>query len=64
MICKYFYLKTVLDECLNNSLSYECIESSVSDICKTQEDYLVEMKINSDQLEKILPHIFLFPRFH
>ena len=64
IICKSYYLSKILNECVNNTLSYESVDDSISNILKTQEDYLVRLGINTDDLTNNLPHIFLLPKFH
>ena len=68
IICKRFYLETILNECIDNSLSYDHIVNlTVENICKKQKFFMSEkLKLNIDLVKKddTLPHIFLFPKFH
>ena len=50
----------MLNQRVNNTLSYESVDDSISNILKTQEDYLVRLGINTDDLTNNLPHIFSF----
>ena len=67
IICKEYYMNTLMHECLNNTLSYCKIENiSIDDICTGIKDFMNDMKINvgnGDNTNR-LPHIVLFPKFH
>lgn len=63
IICKHFYISTVLNECMNNTKSYHNItDLSIQDICMKQKEFL-KLSTDSD-IEDKLPHIVLFPKFH
>ena len=65
IVCKQFYLKTLLDECMNNSLSYCSInDTSIDDICGELKDFMKRADIDITQIDNRLPHIVLFPKFH
>ena len=67
IICKRYYLETILNECMTNSISYSHItEFNTHDICKIQKDFMKdELNIDNDLNEDdILPHIVFFPMFH
>ena len=65
IICKRFYLDTLLDECMTNSVSYSKITESTQEICKKQKTFMKEMlNIDSTNKEDVLPHIVFFPKFH
>ena len=63
VICKRFYLETILNECYTNTKSYCDVSDliNISDICKQQKEYL---KLNTSDSDDRLPHIVLFPKFH
>ena len=65
IICKKYYMNTLLHECMNNTLSYCNIENiSIDDICTGINDFMKDLKINVDDGDNRLPHIVLFPKFH
>ena len=66
IICKKYYMNTLMHECMNNTLSYCNIKNiSIDDICTGIKDFMSkDMKINVSNGDNRLPHIVLFPKFH
>ena len=66
IICKRYYLKTILGECMNNTQSYcNVLNMGIDDICNTQKEFLVnKLKVDTSVSKDELPHIILFPKFH
>ena len=65
IICKKYYMNTLMHECMNNTLSYCNIKNiSIDDICTGIKDFMKGMKINVSNGDNRLPHIVLFPKFH
>ena len=66
IICKRFYLDTILNECMTNSISYSHItESNTQEICKIQKTFMKDvLNIDDTNKDDVLPHIVLFPKFH
>ena len=65
IICKKYYMNTLMHECMNNTLSYCNIKNiSIDDICTGIKDFMKDMKINVSNGDNRLPHIVLFPKFH
>ena len=66
IICKRYYIKSILDECLNNTLSYCNVQNmSIENICDKQKEFLTnKLKVDTDEVQNKLPHIVLFPKFH
>ena len=65
IICKKYYMNTLLHECMNNTLSYCNIKNiSIDDICTGIKDFMKGIKINVSNGDNRLPHIVLFPKFH
>ena len=65
IICKRLYLDTLLTECRTNVSSYSTVDISLNDILDKQKDFL-KSNINAkvENLDMMLPHIILFPKFH
>ena len=64
VICKKYYIETIINECRFNIKSYNNISTlNVNDICCEQLRYLKSIGLESD-VKDILPHIVLFPKFH
>ena len=67
VICKRHYLQTILNECMNNSLSYSYItDFNINAICKIQNDFIKDDLNIKEHVSNhnSLPHIVLFPKFH
>ena len=64
VICKKYYIETIINECRLNIKSY-CNSSTlnVNDIYCEQLRYLKSIGLESD-VKDILPHMVLFPKFH
>ena len=59
IICKRFYLDTILNECMTNSISYSHItESNTQEICKIQKTFMKDvLNIDDTNKDDVLPHI-------
>ena len=65
VVCKRYYLNTLLQECMNNTLAYSYIDNtSIDEICMEVKDYMKSSKIDVSNIKNKLPHIVLFPKFH
>ena len=66
VICKKFYCKTILNECLHNVKSYcQVIDHNTGDICSSIQEFVKEkFSLDISSGVKRLPHIVLFPKFH
>lgn len=68
IVCKKYYLSTILSECLENTDSYENVTniSNVNELCSFQEGFTKKSDLLriDDKVVYRLPHIVLFPKFH
>ena len=69
IICKKYYLETISNECMTNSVSYNNISDlNILDIFQKQKIFMNDnFKLNGSNIENYideLPHIVLFPKFH
>ena len=61
VICKKFYCKTILNECLHNVKSYcQVIDHNTGDICSSIQEFVKEkFSLDISSGVKRLPHIVL-----
>ena len=65
IVCKQYYMSTLLHECVNNTLSYCNIKDGcIDDICTSIKDFMKSAKIDVTDIDEKLPHMVLFPKFH
>ena len=64
IICKHYYISKLLNECFNSSTYVHVLNTSTTDICKSQKGFLSENKMGELNEKDILPHIVWFPKFH
>lgn len=68
IVCKKYYLSTILSECLENNDSYDNVTniSNVNELCSFQENFTKKSDLLriDDKVFNRLPHIVLFPKFH
>ena len=66
VVCKHYYLSTLINECLRNTQSYSSItDISIDDICSNVKKFMSNScQINVSSLDNSLPHMVLFPKFH
>jgi hypothetical protein len=64
IICKKYYVETIINECRLNTKSYSDVSTlSIDDIYSEQLQYLKRIGLKSD-VKDSLPHMVLFPKFH